>query len=388
MKNWSRLILVSIMLLLLGACSRLPLSSSEKFERFVGVRPQAVKPEHKIFSPAWIKNHDPAHSTGNLPIGLHEPLLHEGVVYIGDDRGYMRSYEAQTGRLLWSGRDQSSFHSGPIAYQDQIIYGTVQGRLISRHRTSGEVKFEIDLGSSVDGRAVISGGRVFVHLRNHQLFCLDAETGKILWAYRRSVPYQTTLQRVSTPLIDDQKLYLGFADGYVVALSLEDGLLLWERRLTQGEKFVDVDADPVLFMNQLLVGAGTTNANMLDPATGNISYQLPYTTNRRPLVLPNEQVILGTSDGKVVILSRELRELKSVQLKGSVTSVIFWGSYLVASTTAGLLYALEPNTFEILEHYEFGHTHSAVFGEMKADDETLVVKSSRNRLYAFKLQLN
>jgi outer membrane protein assembly factor BamB len=384
MTNWYRPLFLGAVLLLTGACSRLPLSSGEKLERFTGVRPMPVKTETNIFRAAWIKNHDPAHPTGNLPIGLQEPLLHEGVVYIGDDRGYMRSYEAQTGRLLWSGYDQSSYHSGAVAYQDQIIYGTVQGRLISRHRTSGEVKYEIDLGSSVDGRVVISGGRLFVHLRNHQLFSLDAETGKVLWAYRRSVPYQTTLQRVSTPLIDDQRLYLGFADGFVVALSLEDGLLIWEQRLAQGEKFVDIDADPILFMNQLLMGAGTTNATMLDPATGSISYQLPYTTNRRPMVVADNQVILGTTDGRLILLSRELRELRSAQLQGAVTSMTFWGTYLVASTTAGKLYALEPSSFDIVETFDFGHAHSAVFGEVRAEGEMLVVKSSRNRLYAFR----
>lgn len=369
----------------LGACSRLPLSSGEKIERLFGARPRAVRPEQKIFRAQWIKNHDPVHSTGNLPIGIHGPLVHQGVVYAGDDNGWMRAYELTSGRELWSVEDRSTYHSAPIAYQDQLIYGTAQGRLISRHQVTGELKYEVDLGASVESRASVSSGRLLVQLRNHQLFCLDAETGKILWAYRRSVPYQTTLQRASTPLIIDQRVFVGFADGSAAAFSLEDGLLLWEGQIASGQKFVDADTDPVLFMQQLLMGAGGSNYALLDPQSGAVQYQLPYITNREALIVDENRLMLGTVDGKVVLLNRELRELASQEVRGSVTSMVRWGGHLVVATTAGRLYALSADDLSLKEEYFLGHSHSAVFGRMQVEGDSLVLLSSRNRLYSFGL---
>lgn len=380
----SRLVPLLLVLGLLG-CSRLPLSSGEKIDRAFGVRPLPVLPELSLFNPIWSKNLDPEYNTGNLPIGVNEPLIHGAVVYAGDQRGFMRAYELETGRELWAKFDDSTYHSSPVAYQDQIIYGTVQGRVVSRHQSTGELKYEIDLGASVESPGAIADGRVLFHLRNHQIFCLDVETGKILWAYRRSVPHQTTLQGASKPLIHDNKVIVGFADGYVGSFSLEDGLLLWDVRLSPSQKFVDADTNPVIFMNQLYMGAEGSGYTLVDPETGQILYQLPYQVSVEAKIW-NNQLILGTADGQVVLLSRDLRELRTQEVEGQVTSLGLWGEFLMVSTTRGFLYALNRDTFEVVEKKHLGHAHSSVFGRMQIEGRYLVIQSARNRLYSYALR--
>lgn len=368
---------------LLGAgCSRLPLSIGERIEKAVTVRPQAVREKADYFNARWSKNLDPEASTGNMPIGVQEPLVHEGVVFVGANSGEMNAYALENGRLLWSKRDNSTYHTGAVPYQDQILYGTVQGRLVSRHRTTGELKYEIDLGAAIESKIVVADGRGLVQLRNHQLFCLDIETGKILWAYRRSVPYQTTIQRASTPVVQDSRVYVGFADGQAAAFSLEDGLLLWERRLSSGQKFVDVDTEPLLYMNQLYMGSHAGQYTVMDPQSGNTLYQMPYTVTRRAQVW-NNQLLMGTTTGDVVLMARDFRELKKINLKSAVTSVRAWRDVIVAATVSGHLYALDPESFEIVESHHLGHAYSAVFGELKVEGDRLIVLSSRGRLYTF-----
>lgn len=344
--------------------------------------PQGLKSSSRIFQPKWIKNHDPDYNTGNLPVGLAAPLAHAGMVYLGHDELGMKAYSLKSGRLIWHAEEKQRYHAAPVAYEDQIIYGTVEGRVVSRHSMTGEVEYEIDLGSSIESQGVVSGGRLLFHLRNHQLFCLDVETGKILWAYKRAVPYLTTLQRVSRPLVYDKKVFLGFADGYAAAFSLEDGLLLWERRLATGTKFVDVDTDPIIVDGQLYMGPYTNTYSILDPKTGNILHRLNRTLSRAALPA-GDNLILGTQEGRVIAVNRQLRELKEVQVDGAVTSLKFWKDYLVAATTEGKVYALNPKSFEIQEVFELGHAHSAVFAPLEVSGESLVLMSSRNRVYVF-----
>lgn len=344
--------------------------------------PKGEKNQTQIFTPKWIKNHDPSYNTGNLPVGLGAPLIHAGMVFAGHDEQGMKAYSLKTGRTIWHGRENQRYHSAPVAYDDQVIYGTVEGRVISRHSNTGELKYEIDLGASVESQGVVSNGRLIFQLRNHQLFCLDVETGKILWAYKRAVPYLTTIQRASRPLVHEGKVFVGFADGYAAAFSLEDGLLLWEQKLSTGTKFVDVDTDPLILDGQLYMGPYTSTYSILDPKTGNLLHRLNHTLSRAALPA-GENLILGTQEGKVVVVNQQLRELRERQLSGAVTSLKFWKEHLIVGTTQGRVYALNPETLEVRETFELGHAHSAVFASMQVAGESLVVMSSRNRLYAF-----
>lgn len=363
-------------------CSRLPLSMGERLEKVMGVRPEGVRPEKKLFQARWNKNHDPNYNSGNLPIGLAAPLIHQNTVFIGKDGEGMMAYALDSGRELWHAQEDARYHSEPTPFQDQIIYGTVEGRVISRQALTGEISFEIDLGASVESRPIVADGRLLVHLRNHQLFCLDASTGKILWAYRRAVPFLTTLQRVSAPLVHEGKVFIGFADGFAAAFSLEDGLLLWERRLSTGAKFVDVDTDPLIFENQLYMGSYSGNYSILDSSSGQLIHQIPHTLSRAAMVL-GDRLVLGSVDGKVLLLNRQLRELQSLSFEGSVTSLNLWRGHLVVSTTKGELHAIDLQDFSVKETFHFGHSHSAVFGQVQVQGDRLVVFSSRNRLYTF-----
>ena len=145
-------------------------------------------------------------------------------------------------------------HSTPTVYKDLLIYGTLQGRLFARNRITGILKYSVELGSGVETQGVIYKDRLYVHLRNHKIFCLDAQTGAVIWTYKRSMSYKTTLQRASRPLIYKDKLYVGFADGYLVSFSAQDGSLLWETKLAEDVKFLDVDTAPKLFFGKIFVG--------------------------------------------------------------------------------------------------------------------------------------
>jgi outer membrane protein assembly factor BamB len=141
---------------------------------------------------AWVKNQDTDFQSGNLPIALNSPLIEEGLVFVGHNDGHMMAYEVETGRKVWRKKDgdHNLYNGTPLFYNDQVIYGTNTGRLFSRHYLTGESKYMIDLGSSIDGKGVVYKDRLFFHLRNHKIFCLDAKTGKVLWAYRRPVPFK------------------------------------------------------------------------------------------------------------------------------------------------------------------------------------------------------
>ena len=131
---------------------------------------------------------DPPSNTGNLPIALNAPAIYGKNLYIGDNAGFMRAYSLADGREVWSSRDRNAYHTKPVVSEDVLIYGDIEGRVYARNHLTGELQYAVDLGASIESEVMVHRGRAFFQTRNHQIFALDAKTGKILWSYKRSIP--------------------------------------------------------------------------------------------------------------------------------------------------------------------------------------------------------
>ena len=121
--------------------------------------------------------------------------------------------------------EAEEYTSSPVIFGDSVIYGTTSGRVKSRKLINGELNYELDVGASVDGTPIVHNGRLFVQLRNHQIFSLDAATGKILWSYKKSIAKKTTIQGVGEGVVYDNLVIYGFADGDLIAFRLK--LVMW-----------------------------------------------------------------------------------------------------------------------------------------------------------------
>ncbi|MDO9182907.1 MAG: PQQ-binding-like beta-propeller repeat protein [Bacteriovorax sp.] len=349
--------------------------------------PKAEMPKVSKLAPVWIKDLDPLYDSGNLPIALQSPLIHEGIVYIGQNTGSMQAYELENGKPVWSEVDGSTYHAAPISYKDQIVYGTVQGRVISRHYTTGKMKYSVDLGASVETKGVVYQGRIFFQLRNHQVFCLDVETGKILWGYKRSISYLTTLQRASLPVVYKDRVLVGLADGNLVALSIDEGVLLFESKLSTASKFVDIDNAAFILNDKVYLGAVGGPMSLIDPNTGKIIRKADFTASRAPYLIPNdssEQLLFGTPSGELVLTDKNLNILNKVKIsEGVITSIVPFKNGLAVSNTAGEILFVDTKTLVVLEKFHLGHAYSAVFGDMESRENYLSVLSSRNRIFTF-----
>ena len=365
-----RLILLSV-LLLLGSCSHFP-------------KIEGVKDAKTPFRVMWSKNHDPAHDTGNLPIALNSPLIHEGILYVGNNNGHMQAFQLDNGKEIWSKFDDSTYSSKPVIYKDWVVYGNSSGRVFSRHLLTGKEHFLVDLGSSIETQGVVYKDRVLFQTRNHKVFCLDVITGKILWSYKRAVPFLTTVQRASRPFAYKDKVYVGFADGQIAAFSIEEGVILWERRLSTGAKFVDVDSSPILFRDNLIAGSVNGDLAVINPETGVILRRLDYKVSRNPVVHEGNLVV-STIFGNVVLLDKNLQEITKAKIgEGPMSSIISWKGNLVASSVTQEIVLLDDKDLSIKSKFYLGHTFSGVLGELDEDETYLAALSSRNRLYVFK----
>ncbi|HLW56113.1 MAG TPA: PQQ-binding-like beta-propeller repeat protein [Bacteriovoracaceae bacterium] len=344
----------------------------------------APKQEEKILKVSWNKNLDLEYRSGNLPIGLGAPRIYEDMVYMGALSGEMSAYDLETGRVVWSEKENTPLGAPVLFFDDHVGYGGESGRFFVRHYLTGKLKYSVDLGSPIESAPVYHKGRLLIYLRGHQLAQLDAQTGKIIWVYKRAVPITTTLQRTSKPLIVGSKIILGFADGFAAALSFEEGLLLWETRIASGTKFVDVDLNPILVNDLVITGSSSSELTALNPDSGVVNQSYSLMSVAHPLLI-NEQLLLGTNDGEVVLMSLSGEILKRLKVSQSgISALAWWKGHIIAAGFDGVIYAVDPLEMKVVDHFSLGHAYSAVYSDLVNNDSHLAVYSSRNRLYIFK----
>lgn len=168
-----------------------------------------------------------------------------------DYEGEVSSYDVQTGRRLWEVDLDVPVTTGPGGGEGLIIIGTQYGDILALDEKSGELKWQVKLSSEVLAPPKAEMGVVVVRTSDGGLTGLSTTDGHILWEYQTTVPL-LSLRGASAPVLADDKVIAGFANGKLAALLIVDGTIVWEQNVavargrTEMDRLVDIDADPVV----------------------------------------------------------------------------------------------------------------------------------------------
>lgn len=340
--------------------------------------------ENNKLSLAWSENLDPSYLLGNLPIGWVTPLINGQKVYVGSLEGKLRIFNLDDGRLLKEISEGGAIQGKPLVIGDVLYYGTVKGELIARDTRTYKEIFRRPLNAPLESELSFHKNKIFLQLRNHALVALDSKSGKVIWSYKRAVPFLTTLNRVSTPVIYKNKLLVGFADGFLTAFKISNGDLLWETKVSNAKKFADIDINPKVINDKVWIGSLLDDVMVLNPRDGTILRRIQKNILAAPVFYKNN-IILLTDNGEVVVCDKLGGIKKSLKMHSNgFSSAVIWNDKLAASTTDGKVMYFDENFLKAPEKFELGHSYSSVFGYLESDGENLAVYSSRNRLYIFR----
>ena len=104
-------------------------------------------------------------------------------------------------------------YSSPNA--PQRAWSGSKGRTVEGKELRDRVKFDDVFQVALVGERVYFGSSV-----DHQVHCLDADTGEELWSFFTGGPIRLA------PTVHDGRLYVGSDDGHAYCLDAEDGQLI------------------------------------------------------------------------------------------------------------------------------------------------------------------
>jgi hypothetical protein len=216
-----------------------------------------------VWHEAGIRRNFPA---GGLPVrwrapvgyGFSSPVIAKGRVYVTDAlldrpkvRGRVLCFEETTGKLLWT------FHGRKPTIRRGLLF-------LARNRAEQETPVV------QDGKVYATGPQA------HNLYCLEAASGNLVWERDLAQDYQIeeTATISASPLVDGNQVILqvgGKPDACVVAFDRKSGKGIWRSLNETGGH-----ASPVIIKaggrRQLIVWT-TQSVSSLDPATGKLFWR-------------------------------------------------------------------------------------------------------------------
>jgi outer membrane protein assembly factor BamB len=174
------------------------------------------------------------------------PVINGETIYAASADGEVIAVNRSNGKTLWEVELDSSLSGGVGAYGDGLLLGSSEGLVLKLDANSGERLWATPLRGEILSAPQSNGRVVVAQTYDGKLQGLDFTTGSLLWTYDSNVPV-LTIRGTSTPIVDNDIVYAGFANGRVLAFDIQTGGILWEERvaISQGrseiERIVDVD---------------------------------------------------------------------------------------------------------------------------------------------------
>ncbi len=270
--------------------------------------------------------------------GFSSPVVAKGRVYVTDallDRpkvcGRVLCFEETTGKLLWTFSRETNYP--PWAF------------------VSGQEP-------SPNGTPVVQDGKVYATgPQAHSLYCLEADSGKLVWERDLAQDYQIedTATISASPLVDRDRVILqvgGKPNACVVAFDSKSGKEIWRSlNETAGQ------ASPMILKararRQLIVWT-TQSVSSLDPATGKLFWREGFSAGNSsavatPVFSNNRLLVSGLmfklheNKPSASVLWPESRAATRRILSGTSTPLLK-GNYVYSLNPAGNLVCLEAET--------------------------------------------
>ncbi|MEE9395600.1 MAG: outer membrane protein assembly factor BamB [Methylococcales bacterium] len=176
------------------------------------------------------------------------PKIADSKLVIADREGLIQSRDPSNGDLFWEVETEEPIASGPGVGDNSVLFGTSSAKVIALDSTDGATLWTKQVSSEVLAVPVSAHGVVVIRTIDGHITGLDHTTGEQIWTYDRTVP-PLTLRGVGTPLIVDDLVVQGYANGKLLALQIQTGKVKWESSFAKPsgrselERLVDIDAD-------------------------------------------------------------------------------------------------------------------------------------------------
>jgi outer membrane protein assembly factor BamB len=191
---------------------------------------------------------------------------------------------------------------------DLILLGGEKGDVLA-YNAEGQLRWKSRVSSEVLGVPQLVGNVVIVRSGDGHVVGLNADDGRNVWSYERSLPALVVRSHAGVT-VRNGVAYAGFAGGKLVALNVSDGTLLWEASVSQPkgstelERISDIISDPVVDSEQVCAVAFQGGVACFSPAQGNALWTRDVDSDKG-LALLRKHLYFSDAKGVIYALDKD-----------------------------------------------------------------------------------
>lgn len=378
------------MLLSLAGCSSINNTVTGWFEDKDNVEPPAKLVDFQstvTVTELWSRN--VGASSKDLYVRL-QPSIDGDRIYAAGAKGQVSAYDINTGKILWQTDTDLPLRGGPGNGDGLVLLGTSDAEVIALDRNTGAERWRTRVSSEVLAAPTAADGVVVARSIDGRLYGLAVDTGKRLWIHDSSVPV-LTLRGTSAPVIHSGGVIAGLANGKLVALRLNDGVLLWESRIatprgrSELDRIVDIDADPIILNGIVHVATyqGSVATVALENGRGLWSRQM---SSHAGIGVDSRKMYVTDANSEVWALERrsgasfwKLDKLRARKL----TAPTAYGNYIVVGDLEGYVHFIDKKNGAFAARVKVGS--SPIVAAPIVAGDTVFISSSSGELTALRI---
>jgi outer membrane protein assembly factor BamB len=279
------------------------------------------------------------------------PVFSSGVIFAADYKGRLTSIDADSGRKIWELKTDQPFAGGPGVDETRLYMGTIDGRVVAFDRNNGSELWNAQVSSEVLVPPAASDDIVVVRCIDGRVFGLDVNNGARVWIYDQSVPL-LTMRGDTNLLVRGGLVYVGYDDGSVVTLRLDDGTLVWTQTIvspegrTELERLADVGQQMVIIASDLIVSSYKNRVASLAADSGRLLW-FKDISSATGIQVDRTNLAVSDSNGDLWLLDRRNGSTVWKQdslLNRGLTRPAFYGKFVVVGDKEGYIHWIDTES--------------------------------------------
>ncbi|MBL0740103.1 outer membrane protein assembly factor BamB family protein [Chryseolinea lacunae] len=298
--------------------------------------------------------------------------------------------------IAWKVQTGGGIRGNALVSGPRVYFGSADGVLYAVEKKDGTVAWTFKTRGAISSTPALAGGDVFVTSRDQHLYAVDASTGKEKWKLKMGalLPHLWGWEYFqSSPVIENQILYVGGGDGVLYAVKTSDGSVVWNFK-TKGR----IRATPVIHGEEIFINSFDGIFYVLEKATGKLKWTYEtegahlksedFGWDRNALdatpAVEGNRVVFGSRDGNVYCLDLATKTLAWKFTYGPTWSIssplVHNGKVFVGWSDNKLFSALDLETDK--EHWKY-ETGDYVYSSPILAGHQVIVGGGDSKLYAF-----
>ena len=229
-------------------------------------------------------------------------------------------------------------------------------------------------GDEIRGTPTVHGGVVYIGSYDHNLYALEAASGKLAWKY----PADKGI--VSRPAVFDSNVFFGSEDNRLHVISTRNGKINWTY-YTQGP----VRSSPTIAEGHVFLGSDDAHLHAVNILSGRKAWEIDAGGPvRSTAVVSQERVYFGTEGGDFFCTDFGGVVKWHFQARRAVTSSpIVWQGVVYFGSVDATLYALDARSGWVLWRFRLG---KASISTPCTDGEMIFTGAADGSLYGIDLK--